>query len=446
MTDRVWPGGEAVLLLDMDRAGVRVCRGLDEGNTNLVMIGRAELGQRSETVRRANLSAIVGELHAHGPRSRSDLVARTGLTRSAIRSLIGELVVSGLVSEGRAVSLGTPGRPSPLVRLNLGGAVVLAIDIAVDSMAAAIVGLGGEVLEQIRVEQPRGHSSVDEVVARLVELAGTVRTRRPTNERPIGIGVAVAGVVRRTDGLVRMAPNLGWHDVPLGERLSRALAVSVPISIANEADLGALAEHRRGAAVGTDDVIFLSGEVGVGGGLIVDGRPLTGVAGYGGEVGHMPVNPIGATCRCGSVGCWETEIGEDALLARAGHPEGGGRRAVDAVLREAADGSDTAQAALDHVGRWLGLGLAGLVNVLNPRLIVLGGRFGRIHPFVIRSLEEELDRRALAASRALVRVVPTGLADDAPLLGAAELAFAPLLADPVSWVAPRNALTELASA
>lgn len=410
------------------------------------MIGRDEVGHRSETVRRANLSAIVRELHACGSLSRSELVARTGLTRSAIRSLIGELVVSGLVSEGRAVPLGTPGRPSPLVRLNPEGAVVLALDIEVDSLAAAIVGLGGEVLEHIRVEQPRGHSSVDEVVARLVELARAVRARRPADQPLVGVGVAVVGVVRRTDGLVSTAPNLGWHDVPLGDRLRDALAVSVPISIANEADLGALAEHRRGAAVGVDDVLFLSGEVGVGGGLIVDGRPLTGAAGYGGEVGHMPVNPIGTTCRCGSVGCWETEIGEDVLLARAGHPRGGGRREVDAVLREAADGSETAQAALDHVGHWLGLGLAGLVNILNPRLIVLGGRFGRIYPFVIRSLETELDRRALAAPRALVRVVPTALADNAPLLGAAELAFTPLLADPATWVAPRNALTELASA
>jgi predicted NBD/HSP70 family sugar kinase len=411
-----------------------------------VTIGRDEIGQRSETVRRVNLSAIVREIHACGPLSRSELVARTGLTRSAIRSLIGELALAGLVSEERAVSLGTPGRPSPLVRLNPAGAVVLALDIAVDSMAVAVVGLGGEVLDQIRVEQPRGHSSVEQVVARLVELTRAVLARRPASEPLVGIGVAVAGLVRRTDGLVWMAPNLGWHDVPLGERLRGALAVSVPISIANEAELGAVAEHRRGAAVGIDDVLFLYGQVGVGGGLIVDGRPLTGAAGYGGEVGHMPVNPTGATCRCGSVGCWETEIGEDVLLVRAGHPAGGGRRVVDAVLREAADGSDTAQAALDHVGRWLGLGLAGLVNLLNPRLIVLGGRFGRIYPFVIGSLEAELDRRALAAPRTLVRVVPSTLADDAPLLGAAELAFAPLLADPATWVAPHHALSELASA
>ena len=409
-------------------------------------VGPVEIGQRSETVRRANLGAIVRELHAHGALSRSELVARTGLTRSAIRSLVGELVHAGLAAEGPATRLGTPGRPSPVVRLVAGSAVVVALDIAVDSLAAAIVGLGGRTLARVRIERSREHSSVDEIAADLTGLARTVLGRRPAAEPVVGIGVAVVGVVRRSDGVVSMAPNLGWRDIPLGDRLARALDLSVPISVANEADLGTLAELRRGVAVGADDLIYISGEVGVGGGVIVGGRPLTGVAGYAGEVGHMPVNPQGAPCRCGSVGCWETEVGEDALLVRAGLMPGGGRAAVDAVLREAAVGSATAQAALDHVGTWLGLGLASLANLLNPQLIVLGGRFGRMYPFVSRALHAELDRRTLPAARSLVTVIPTSLGVDAPLLGAAELALEPLLADPAQWVRPRDTLPELKSA
>lgn len=409
-------------------------------------VGPVEIGQRSETVRRANLGAIVRELHAHGALSRSELVARTGLTRSAIRSLVGELVHAGLAAEGPATRLGTPGRPSPVVQLVAGSAVVVALDIAVDSLAAAIVGLGGRTLARVRIERSREQSSVDEIAADLTGLARTVLGRRPAAEPVVGIGVAVVGVVRRSDGVVSMAPNLGWRDIPLGERLARALDLSVPISVANEADLGTLAELRRGAAVGADDLVYISGEVGVGGGVIVGGRPLTGIAGYAGEVGHMPVNPEGAPCRCGSVGCWETEVGEDALLVRAGLMPGGGRAAVDAVLREAAAGSATAQAALDHVGTWLGLGLASLVNLLNPQLIVLGGRFGRMYPFVTRALHAELDRRTLPAARSLVTVIPTSLGVDAPLLGAAELALEPLLADPAQWVRPRDTLPELKSA
>jgi len=257
--------------------------------------------------------------------------------------------------------------------------------------------------------------------------------------------VAVVGVARRSDGLVTTAPNLGWHNVPLRDLLRAALGPAAPIAVANEADLGALAEARRGAARGSDDVLFVSGEVGVGGGIIANGNPMTGVAGYGGEVGHIAVNPDGRPCRCGSIGCWETEVGEGALLVRAGHSVDGGRAAVDAVLREAAAGSRGTLDAMEAIGHWLGIGLASLVNVLNPRLIVLGGLFGRIHPFVRERLEAELDRRALQASRELVRIVPASLGVDAPLLGAAELAFEPLLADPSRWLPPRDLLV-LASA
>lgn len=400
--------------------------------------GRDEIGQRSETVRRANLSAIVRELHACGPLSRSELVARTGLTRSAIRGLIGELVAGGLVTEGRAAPLGTPGRPSPLACPDPSGATVLALDIEVDSLAAAVVGLGGEVLDHVRVDRPRRHSSVDQIVGDLAGLVAVVRANRPVERHEIGICVAVVGVVRRADGLVSMAPNLGWTDVPLGERLARVLGDDVPILVANEADLGALAEVRRGAAVGADHVLFISGEVGVGGGLIIDGQPFTGVSGYGGEVGHFPVNPAGLTCRCGAVGCWETEVGAASLLRRAGRPVPGGLAEVDAVLREAEAGTPRAVQALEETGRWLGVGLAGLVNLLNPRLVVLGGLFGRIHPYIAGYVESELDRRALPAPRRLLRVVPGSLGAEAPLLGAAELAFEPLLADPAVWMRARD--------
>lgn len=411
-----------------------------------MIAGRDEVGQRSETVRRANLSAIVRVLHLRGPLSRSELVAWTGLTRSAIRSLVGDLVAGDLVVEEAALRLGTPGRPSPLVRLVAPSVVVLALEIAVDSLAVAVVGLGGDVLWQRRVDRPRGHSSLEDIVADLAALARTARGHRPPGEIPIGVGVAVAGIVRRSDGVVAFAPNLGWTDMPLGDQLIEALNLGVPVAVANEADLGALAEFLRGAAQGVDDILYVHGEVGVGGGVIVDGRPLTGSAGFSGEIGHMPINPDGRPCRCGSVGCWETEVGEGALLERAGQTIDGGRAAVAAVIEDAARGNDRAIASIAETGRWLGIGLAGLVNILNPRVVVLGGLFSRIFPNVRMMLELELDRRALKGPRRLVRIVPAGLGVDAPLLGAAELAFEPLLVDPAMWLGPRVHQTELASA
>jgi predicted NBD/HSP70 family sugar kinase len=380
------------------------------------------------------------QLHDRGPQSRSELVARTGLTRSAIRGLIGEFVASDVVVEERAALAGLPGRPSPVVRPISEAVLVLALEITVDSSAAAVVGLGGEVLEHRRVDRPRNRTAPEDLLGDLRELTSRLELLRTSRDAFIGIGVAVAGVVRRTDGWVSTAPNLGWHDVQLGALLGPALGLDLPIHIANEGDLGALAELRRGAGRGADDMVFVSGEVGVGGGVIINGRPLTGAAGFAGEVGHMPVNPSGGACRCGSTGCWEVEVGEEALLRGAGRSPDGGRPAVDAVVAGAFAGEPAASASVDRVGRWLGVGLALLVNLLNPRVVVLGGLFGRIHPLVAAAIEVELDRRALAAPRALLRVAAAELGEDAPLIGAAELAFEPFLADPAPWLGPRELL------
>ena len=410
------------------------------------MTSREASGQRSETVRRANLSTILQELHLHGPLSRSELVSRTGLTRSAIRGLIGELASGGLVTEERSASIGAPGRPSPLSRPRADRHVVLALEIAIDSLAVALVGLGGEVLELQRVDRARGHLDADRLVDDLARLARPLVERQAQRSAVVGIGLSMVGVVRASDGMIRVAPNLGWRDVPLADVVARKVRLDVPVTVANDGDLGALAEHRRGAAIGVDDVIYVAGEVGVGGGVIVAGRRLEGAGGYAGEIGHIRVNPSGSECRCGARGCWETEVGERALLRRAGQRPTGGRAAVDGVFRAAAGGSPVALDALSATGEWLGTGLASIVNVFNPSLIVLGSLFGRMHPYVSAQVEQALSSGAMDAPGEMVRVVPAALGEDAPLLGAAELAFEPLLIDPAGWLAPRPALARVAGA
>jgi predicted NBD/HSP70 family sugar kinase len=139
------------------------------------------------------------------------------------------------------------------------------------------------------------------------------------------------------------------------------------------------------------------------------------------------------------------EIGERALLRLAGRPVDGGPEEVDAVLRAAAEGEPGALAALAHIGRWLGIGLSGLVNILNPRVIVLGGLFARAYPYIEAAIVAELDRLALRGPRSLVRIAPGALDIDAPLLGAAELALEPFLADPAAWLTPRAQLATAAA-
>lgn len=428
---------------------------------------RVEQGSTHEAVRRHNLSVVLRQLHLRGPLSRSELAARTELNRSTIKVLVRHLTELGLVAEGDLHLRGTRGRPSPMVDMRDDGPVALALEIAVNSVAVAVVGLGGRVrhLRRATLATHRSASRTDPnvVLAMLRDLAADVSVHDAPGgraaERVAGVGVAVVGIVRGVDGFVHVAPNLGWRDLPLGELVRTDVVGSlvpdgVPVAVGNEADLGLLAEHARGAAQGCDDVIYLSGEVGIGGGIVAGGRRLIGTTGYAGEIGHLPVNPGGELCGCGGRGCWETVAGQRALLRLAGMSDdaavaddggaagdaktgdaktgdaGADDDAVARVVSAAQAGEPAAVRAVTEVGRWLGTGLAGLVNVFNPERIVLGGLYGRAFGVLEPVLTEALTVRALPTSSSGVSVVPAALGVDAPLVGAAELALAPLLNEP----------------
>jgi len=392
--------------------------------------GTRPTGIRSEAVRQSNLATILRSLHYAGSASRSELVVRTGLTRSAVGALVTDLVGRGLVDEQRASSDGSPGRPSPIASPRSAQNVVIAVSVMVDFVAVAAVGLGGGVLASVRVERRRVEQPVDAMIATLADLAKQVRRSLEPDAVIHGVGVGIAGIVRRADNRLVFAPNIGWHDEPFGDLLAEALGLDVEVSVANDGDLGALAESLRGVAAGVANVIYLSGEVGVGGGIISEGVPITGRVGFAGEVGHLPLNPDGRRCSCGAVGCWETEVGEDALLRRAGKDPSRGLAGADELIDEAASGDAAALEALAANGRWLGIGIAGLVNVFAPQVIVLGGLLHRTYPYMIDEVESAVASRALDALRKGVRIVPSELGIDSSLIGAAELAWQSVLDDP----------------
>ena len=386
-------------------------------------------GENRDSVRRRNLAILLEHVHRAGQISRASLTTLTGLNRSTVGALVADLVERSLVSEGEAVGHGTPGRPSPLVRPSSDGVVVLAAEVEVATISLAVAGLGGRIHEDVRVDRRRDRRTPEATADDLAELIRDALSRVDAR-RVLGLGVAVAGVVRQSDGFVHVAPNLQWHNVPLARMLADRIGDQIRILMANDADLGALAEHVRGAGVGVDNMIYVASEVGVGGGIIVDGRLLTGAAGYAGEIGHITVNPDGAQCRCGARGCLEAEAGEWALLRHMGRRGDNEREAVDTILREAAAGSAGALEALRTVGRWLGTGLADLVNIFNPERVVLGGMFARAYPHIVNTVRAQLDVHAQAPSGAMVSVVPASLGNDSTLHGAVELALGPVLADP----------------
>jgi hypothetical protein len=255
-----------------------------------------------EDLRRRNLGTLLRYVHINGDTSRVELTTRLGLNRSTIGALTADLTAAGLVSEHKAPRVsGRAGRPSLMVRPESSKVYAYALNIEVDRLRAARVGLGGRILDRREAPRPRGMQAVDAIQP----LAGFVRQMReaaPENARYVGAGLAIAGMVRRADGMVRLAPTIGWVDEPVGDALAEQLGDGT-VAVANIADVSALVEHSRGAATGRDNVIYLYGDVGVGAGIITDGRRMTGHGGYGGEVGHMVVNPGGAECGCGSRGC-----------------------------------------------------------------------------------------------------------------------------------------------
>ena len=386
---------------------------------------RQAIGGTQEDVRRHNLATMLGHLHVAGPLRRADLTGLMGLNRSTIAALVAELAALGAVREERPEGTQAgAGRPSLVVQPRASRVQVLAADVGVGRVSVALVGLGGVVVARRR---RRFDAPSPDAVVRL--LTGAVRSllADPAAGRLVlGFGVSVPGVVRQQDGNVRFAPNLGWEDVPLGDLLSERLP-QLPVRVGNDADLGALAEHRRGVARGVDDVVFVAGEEGVGCGLILGGRPMLGAGGYAGELGHMTIRQDGRRCRCGARGCWETEIGAEAVSRALGRDEIVTTEVLDDVLRRA-DPDDLA--GLRVVGEALGVGLANVVNLLNPTLVILGAMLAKLYPAVEVPVRDALRRAVLRAPGEQVRLAVPELGADAVLLGAAELAWQDLLADP----------------
>lgn len=386
-----------------------------------------------EEIRRRNLSALLRCVHLGGPVSRAELARRLGLNRSTILALTAELTAAGLVREESPADSGQRGRPSMLVRPETHRVHVLAFDVAVDRLVAARVGVGGVVLERRVADRARAGVDLEYVVDTLAGFGRELDQAAPPESVCVGIGASYCGMIRPGDGVVRYGPDLGWVDQEFGAELGTRLGLGLPVLVGNEAHLGAIAEQRRGAGQGIQNLIYLHGDVGVGGGIIVGGTLLDGDGGYGCEVGHMVVNPHnGRQCLCGSQGCLEAEVGERALLDTANRPaDWFGRDAVRSVVDDANRGDPVAAEAVRRIGDWLGIGVANLTNLFNPGMVVFGGMLRDVYPGAAAQVRHRIAVNVLPVARERVRLRISALGDDSTLVGASELGFSRLLEDPV---------------
>jgi predicted NBD/HSP70 family sugar kinase len=388
-------------------------------------------------VRRHNLGVVLRHVSEHGPRSRATIALETGLNKTTVSSLVTELIGLDLLVERGLEQRGTVGRPGQVVELSGSGVVALGLEINVDYLAVRALDLTGAERHRSLDVRDNRRVEVRAVLDRLGALAtAALDAVQGEGLRPVGATVALPGLVDASGGSLLVAPNLGWNDVAVVDELRERLSgPPFPLAADNEANLAALAELWEGTARGLSDVLYVSGEIGVGAGIIVRGELFRGSQGFGGEFGHMTIDPNGKPCACGSRGCLETLAGLEALLEMAGldpATTAGSGEPVAELATRARMGDQQALGALRDAGRWLGIGIASAANLLNFQAVVLGGFFAQLATWLAEPIARELEVHVLASEWAVPRLLPSTLGPEAAVRGAAALSLRRVLADPAS--------------
>jgi predicted NBD/HSP70 family sugar kinase len=396
------------------------------------------LPARQEALRQHNLALVLQGIAAAEPVSRAGIAAATGLTKTTVSSLVDGLVGAGLVTELGPEASGKIGRPGSALALNRSGLVGIGLEINVDYLAVCVANLVGEVrLLRTRPRDNRGQSPA-RVLGRAVRMANNaIASARAAGLTVAGLAVAVPGPVEIDRGLVRLAPNLGWVDVPVAAILARRLAApDLSVLVDNEANLAALGELWFGGHDDLRDFVHVSGEIGVGAGIVIDGELFRGVRGFAGEVGHVTVQPDGPRCRCGARGCLEQLAGQEAILRAAGVAgavgtslgQPGGTAAE--LLARARAGEPETLRAVESAGRALGLALSATVNLVDPGTVVLGGLYASLEPWLREPLLAELSERAITQRWSPARVLASRLGPNAAVRGATGAVVKRVLSDP----------------
>jgi predicted NBD/HSP70 family sugar kinase len=425
---------------------------------------------RQTSLREHNLALTLAQLADHGPTSRARLAAVTGLTKATVSSLVDSLVAGGLVAELGPSAAPRVGRPGSQVALSGSGPVGIGLEINVDYLATMTVDLSGTVRQRETITGDLRASQPGTVLARAaMALRRAVERAQIGGAQVAGVAVAVPGLVETDLDLLRMAANLGWRDVAvldeLRARSEGALPEDLVLTLDNEANLAALAELWCGGHASRDGsplrtFVHISGEIGIGAGIVVDGALYRGRHGFSGEIGHLTVGlPRGkrdrpeAECSCGRQGCLEQLAGQEAILRAAGFGEpartgwrlgglGTSRGTPDgpvAALEEAArQGDRRTVTALAEAGTALGGAIAAVLNIVDADAVVLGGLYARLATWMVPTVEAEIAHRALISAWSPVQLRVSPLGGEAAVLGAAMSVVRAVIADPAAYLAARG--------
>ncbi|HOW92310.1 MAG TPA: ROK family transcriptional regulator [Anaerolineaceae bacterium] len=409
------------------------------------MVKKASYQAGDQTMlRKINLSAIMNYVRIDAPISRSTLAKKTGLNKATITRLVGELIARNIVKEVGLESNGI-GRPSMNLILNPDAGFMIGVEIGVDFINVLGTDFSPKEIFHV-VDKTSVDLSVDEVlelmnkrINQAVEIC-----KREVGGNFLGLAIGVPGLVDYDEGKLLFAPNLKWQNVELKKRLSALY--DAPIIIDNEANLAAFGEYFFGSAYQHPDVLYLSAGVGLGGGILHGSELLRGVNGMAGELGHITVLPDGELCGCGNKGCWETLVSLRALYryiqeqfaidktSELWQKTGGNinQLTVEMVITAAQRGDRIAIVALTKVGRYLGIGIASLINSLNPSIVVFGGIMSDAWKFLEPVVLAEIKNRALFWNRENTEIVLAKHGIDACVMGGVATIYQATISQPIA--------------
>ncbi|WP_299059403.1 ROK family transcriptional regulator [uncultured Actinomyces sp.] len=398
---------------------------------NTVRTQSPHSGATNQNLRAHNLSLALRHILANpGAINRAGIAAQTGISRATMSRLVDELIATGLVEESDdKLSTGGRGRPTSVLSPASGTVIALGLQVNISVLGAYLVDLSGNVLARETLEGDFSGSDPQATLRKLARMGRRVlREGREEGTTFLGSALALPGLVSG-DTLVT-APNLGWKNIPFDELTHPLHDLHVTL-IANEADLAAfaVAHPRPGVPEGPASFIYVSGEVGIGGGLVINHQPLSGAHGWSGEIGHICVEPQGNVCSCGARGCLETIAGLKALCRAAGLEDESSAR----ELTQLAGHSAKAQDALANAGHALGQALAGVVNTVDISQVYLGGLVAETALYLLPTLHEELETRVLQAPwyAPAIDILPSS--EDLSLRGGAFQILERILDDPIHW-------------
>jgi N-acetylglucosamine repressor len=391
------------------------------------MVGTQHLRVDSQVARQLNLTAVLNLVRTRSITSRIELVRETGLSKATISEIVDHLSMQGFVrTVGRGEASG--GRPPILLEFDPQARFAIGIQLGDSVLQVMLTDLNAMPIRTLSVPAPS--NSADDAITAVIPLIEELKSKVPA-EKLLGVGVGTPGLVDSEKGIIQMAPDLGWRNVPIAERLREAC--KLPTYVVNRAKASALAESWCGSGRSVDNMVYVSISTGIAAGIVVNGQLYRGVSMSEGEIGHITVLPDGPLCPCGNRGCLQTVAAGPALLARAreklrfhnssilsrltnGQPD---LLTVEHLAEAASQNDPLVTELFEEVAQYIGIGLANLINLLNPRMLILGGRVIRTLPQFVPYIETAMRRRAMPTPSEAVTVVPSLLGNNVVSMGAA---------------------------